>query len=386
MAEWYVSTDVLRDCSAQVVQCGADIENVSAAVNAITRGIRYNSASMALCRAKLNVLMRDMRIEAMQVEHMASAMESITGRYQSAESGLRDPQLAHKTFAMPTAGSAGAVASWAVEAATDTGAEEKKITDPFWKSLLDKGMKIATSIFGPAGTTVMGIYDFFVNGKDPTKSIISLCGKEISTGMKKDAKWTDYIFGNLTKVKDGQDIIDDALNKYNPLVKAADGTVDKAASTAGLFSLIATLVGQGVENYNEQGEINARWCEETITESALTIGKDIVIGAAVGGVAVALGVSAPAWATAVAVAAIGIGVDFVGNWIARKVTGDENAKWLESASDFVCDNVVEPVISAVGDAVEATKQGARWIGDTVGRAVQNFFGSRCAWAGGGGSW
>lgn len=399
MAEWYVSTDTLRECSAGIAQCGTAVKNASTAVHNIARGISCESVSMVMCHAKLNLLMRDMRTEAMQVEYMAQTMETISGRYQAAEKGLLDPQLKQQSFAVSSAGNSGTISSWAVDPITDTGAEDTKTDEPLWKKALDAGVKVIGASLGPIGLIGETVYSI-IQGKDVAQNVVKnlfkLCGKEVKPASKgSDASWKEWVFGDLLKRKDADDILDGTLNKYNVFAKS-EGAVDWTARIGSTCLLIATFVGQGFQNYDEQGEFNARWAEETVVETALTVGKDVLAGAIVSALVAGAGavatvatgatvtISLPAVAVVGATALAGLALDWAGNAIAKKVTGDDKATWLECISDLVCDKVIEPVAdvvkNAAGNVVDAVKQGARWIGDGIGNATQNLFGSSCAWA------
>lgn len=337
---------------------------------------------MVLCRAKLNVLMRDMRIEAMQVEHMAKAMESIAGRYQATENGLLDPELKRKSIMSNLSRTDASAATWASDQPSDTGAEKKETGDPIWKKILDNLIKVVTPIFGPIGT-LASLYYALINKKykDVGKYYVSFIGKEAAAAIKQGATWKDCFIGDLVASKSAGDIWQSTIDKYNPHVITKDG-FDASKSVAGIFSIIATTVGCGIDNLIEQGgKVNARWAEETVTETLLSMGKTVLAGAIGTVIAGAFSISAPAWAAAAGVALIGVGLDHVGNRIVRKITRNENAKWLEYVSDGICDNIIEPVGKAVKGAVDSAKQGARWIGDKVGNTVRNLFGSKCAWAG-----
>lgn len=363
MAEWYVNISGMNSDAPGLSQCGTAIRRTGSTVEQIARRIPGNSSSAQQSRKTLRVLAQTVMTEAEQADALVKALQEISVRYAASEQRLLGNQHTIGSLTLPEG-----------DAAQTDGASD----EPAWlKSLL----KLITAPIGPLGSLIMAIYGQVTGSdKDFWKNILSLMGKEVKAAGKSDATWRDYILGDLFKRKNGEKIIEGAYNKYNPLVQK-DGKPDGIGRAAAIISILTTLVGQGIENFHEQGNrINGRGIEETLSETAITIGKDILITAGVGAVAAAIGVSAPAWAVALTVAGIGLAADWVGNQIAVAVTGDQNAKWLECVSDWALDTVINPI----GDAVARS---ARWVGDkiqnamdSVGRHFSNLFGSRCAWA------
>ena len=91
------------------------------------------------------------------------------------------------------------------------------------------------------------------------------------------------------------------------------------------------------DNYMEHGGFTARFFEELGIESAIDVAEGALLIAGVGALAVAAGVTAPAWAVAAVAAAAGIVVDAGLDWVVSKITGNPDASWKESVSDFICD-------------------------------------------------
>ncbi len=365
MTEWYVNISGMNSDAAGLSLCGMAIRRTGSAVEQIARRIPGNSSSAQQSRKTLRVLAQTVMTEAEQADALVKALQEISVRYAASEQRLLGNQHTIGSLTLPEG-----------DAAQTDGASD----EPAWlKSLL----KLITAPIGPLGSLIMAIYGQETGSdKDFWKNILSLVGKEVKAAGKGkgEASWRDYILGNLFKTKTGEEITEDAYNKYNPFVKK-DGQPDGIGRAAAIINILATLVGQGIENFHEQGgQINGRGIEETLSETAITIGKDILIMAGVGTAAAAIGVSAPAWLVSLTAAGIGLAVDWVGNQIAVAVTGDQNAKWLECVSDWALDTVINPV----GDAVARS---ARWVSDqiqnamdSVGRHFSNLFGSRCAWA------
>lgn len=109
------------------------------------------------------------------------------------------------------------------------------------------------------------------------------------------------------------------------------------------------LIGNGISNIDEykRGDIGGgRAVAETVTETAIDIGKDFLIGAAVtAGIAATIG-SAPVVAVGVATVAVSAGLDFVTKKITYAVSGEEKG-FTEWASDAILDGA-----KAVGKAAK----------------------------------
>lgn len=139
------------------------------------------------------------------------------------------------------------------------------------------------------------------------------------------------------------DNIVDQLSDFN-VVKNGGKAV---ASWAGVVLDGVINAFENKEEY-ERGEITAeRAVAETITETAIDVGKDILIGAAVAaGIAATVG-SAPV----LVVGAVAAGVGFLVDWGFEKITGKD---LTETVSDLVLDagEAMGEFVSDVGDKVK----------------------------------
>lgn len=136
------------------------------------------------------------------------------------------------------------------------------------------------------------------------------------------------------------------------------------------------ILDSAVSNIKENG-FTDRAAEETIVEAGLSVGKNIVVNAAatalVGAACGAIGVAgAPVIVTTIAAAGVGFAFDKAGDAIARQVTGDPKAEWMECVSDTVCDTVnkaLGPVGNSLGEAGHAVVKKAgsavQWIGSQL---------------------
>ena len=121
------------------------------------------------------------------------------------------------------------------------------------------------------------------------------------------------------------------------------------------------LAANGISNYDEykRGEISGkRAVAETITETAIDVGKDFLIGAAVtAGIAATVG-SAPVLAVGVATVAVSAGLDWATKKITYALTGEAKG-FTEAASDLILDGA-----AAAGKALKSA-------GKKIGNIVKN---------------
>lgn len=119
-----------------------------------------------------------------------------------------------------------------------------------------------------------------------------------------------------------------------------------------------TAVTRGIQNYGEHksGKISTgRAIAETVTETAVEVGKDWLIATAVtAGIAAVTGAAAPVVAVGVGVVAVSAGLDF----ICTKLTGKD---------------VTEAVSDAVLDTGKAIGKGVKAVAGKVGSAIKGWF-------------
>lgn len=205
-----------------------------------------------------------------------------------------------------------------------------------------KIFKAILSSFGLSGALAGGLIDG-INGKLDIVKILKLGNKVVSKGIDKaaGASWKKILTGIETK-KVGKnavshsckDAFGDKVAEYS--VKKSQEKAAKKAAEKGLevtakqkkaatgkvvtkwLGAALTVAERFKKNYEEfQGDLsNKRFWQETVTESVIEIGKDILIGAAV--VAV---IGSGGWTAVLATALISTGVDIATNAIAKNDDG-----------------------------------------------------------------
>lgn len=187
--------------------------------------------------------------------------------------------------------------------------------------------------------------------------------KAVNKNHTAKAVWSDLLDLDTEKGKNALDLKNLKWNDKLKLIKqkALDDYCDADEDTSGV-NWITPLVSAGVSNFIEHHGINTRMIDETRTEFGLAIGKDILVKAAISAAFTAFSLTPQGLVFNLVVAAGGIAFDMAGNAIARQVTGDPKAEWMECISDKVCD-LMEDVRGKAADAVvKTTGSTVQWTG------------------------
>ena len=115
--------------------------------------------------------------------------------------------------------------------------------------------------------------------------------------------------------------------------------------------LVLSGIANGISNYQEYGGMTGRAVAETVTETAVDWGKDILIAAGVTAACAAAGVAAPAIAVGAATVAISVGAD----WVCKQVTG-------KGVTELVSDGILDGgtwVVKKAGDGIKAGWSGLK---------------------------
>ena len=126
----------------------------------------------------------------------------------------------------------------------------------------------------------------------------------------------------------------------NPLKEALGKYFDFSTMKKGLSSAckwVMAGVTSFISNLTEHGNFGERFWGETVTETLIKVGENILLTAGVGAVLALLPVSAPVWATAAVVAGVTVLVD----WGLDAIVKSQGSKvgWVECLSDFINDGI-----------------------------------------------
>lgn len=251
-------------------------------------------------------------------------------------------------FAWSAAGEAGELGSvvGAVKSVYDF------VTEPSWKN----GLSAVKDITGAAGD-VVGKSDVIKKLKSASANWSDVAGlvglnvpKELATNLGNGRKaFTDSL---AKQVGDAMPVKGSVVS-YLPAVGAA-----------------LTMITNGIDNVKENGW-TLRSVQETVTETAVDIGKGLLIGAGVAGAFAAAGISAPAVVVGAAAVGVSMLLDVGCKWATKKFTGEEKGV-TEVASDFLIDTqdkALDWAAKKVAAPVNSVK--AAWSGLTNG--IRNAF-------------
>lgn len=270
--------------------------------------------------------------------------------------------------------------------------------EDFWDSILGKSIgkfelggnifKVFVKFFSAcAGFINKGIYDY--DGKDYYGNVVAVLKDGNSAG--KNLVKIQEIINNGMKLKD---IGLTAVKAYCPMAtwpgiikdnlsKSFLNKLEKYTEWKGSSSIFAWagVVLSGIENsiknfseekdeYGENLSFN-RAFKETFLETTIDLSKDIVIGAAVSAVVGGAGVvGVPALVVgALSIAGINYGLDKVSQW----VTGDNNADFTETISDFTLNSIEflnDGAQYIAEETISTLKQGVARLWGKLSGAVQ----------------
>lgn len=246
----------------------------------------------------------------------------------------------------------------------------------------------AVGAFGPAGKIVSTAGKVITGDRESgatwakAASDIWKSGWKIGDVVKKcsddtDVKWWEAIVGInknsfLTSIsKSNLSWQERALCGWNKGIK---GTLREFKTTKGLVKQVGGIalsaIANGFSNYEEYqtGAITVqRAVAETITETAVDWGKDLLIGAAVTAGFAAAGFAAPVFAVGLATVAVSTFAD----WACEKVTGK---KLTEAISDSILDRA-ESVANKIETGAKKVKEGASALWSNITNSWNTLTGS-----------
>lgn len=250
------------------------------------------------------------------------------------------------------------------------------------KPLLGDGFDFLTSLVGkagPIGGGTAGIATLVkdaVNGELSGKTLMQALsdGHGVGGAVKSvygqtDATWKDWVglsSGSLGKVAhSGLSSLQRAKHGAATVWKSGVRELKKAS---GVASIALSGVVNAFDNYGEykakyeSGSVSAgyaigRGVAETIGETAVDWGKNLLIGGAVAAGFAAAGIAAPAVVVGAATVVIAAGADVVCKWATKKFLGEEK-NVTELVSDAILD-ADEYVRGKVADGAKAIWSGLK---------------------------
>ena len=132
---------------------------------------------------------------------------------------------------------------------------------------------------------------------------------------------------------------------------AVKSSTKELVTASGIISSAFTIISNSLENLYDDSMTRGRAIAETVMETVVDVGKDILIGAAVTAIA---GGSAPVLAVAAGATLISVGADAVCKYVTRNLY-DEEKDLTEVVSDFLLDEGkkdIENMYNAGSDIVK----------------------------------
>lgn len=328
MAEFTVDTDLLRSCGDEIDGLRSTLNGVAMKLSGMQLGsIIQIKASTALlgritdCQVAVLHQSGDLKV-------FAERLDAIAEQYEAAERKLKEPKT-----------------------------EDPKST------AVDEILDLLVKLFGkttPIAALITAFYHMFNGAQGDGKSWLNAL-KSLSSAIgdigkcvadkKTTAEWKEVLLGTKNTA-DGMsgtgfsDFLEDEISKYK--VDASSTTGDKIKVGTKWASALLTVALTAVDNVQEfDGNFsNSRFWAETATESAIKIGKDMLIKAGAAAVLMAVTGGAPAVGVALLAGAVTVVVD----WAAELVTGKD---FTEACSDWLLDHIL-----GSGDSVSTEWQPA----------------------------
>lgn len=223
------------------------------------------------------------------------------------------------------------------------------------------GASSVTSLIKDGNSTLKGLYEWSKSNKDLDRLARMLPERAQKVRIKRLFGLDDMFAGRASQASSWSTRFTNNFYKMkNPLESYTSGGAKAAFAWAGLG---LTAVSKTISNIDEHksGKISAeRAVAETITETAIDVGKEWLIGAVVAaGTAATVGFgSAPVLFVGAMTVGVSVGLD----WACKKITGavcGEEKEFTETVSDFVL-NVGEAIFvgkKAVTSVVSSVKTG-----------------------------
>lgn len=265
--------------------------------------------------------------------------------------------------------------------------------DPWWKQQkiwkIFKGAGIAGGFTTTLLDTIFGSDPWYLKTANWTKLGLGIA-KEAITVTSKDSTttWAQALFGlvdTAEKFDRNKSIfsqsISDQLGKYT----GNGSTASTLGAIAKWGGLAISLVSNSLKNYDEykRGDITGgRAVAETIGETAVDFGTDLLLTAGITAGLVAVCGGAPAIVVAGGVVLVKWGLDavtehFFGKSFTETVSDAvlDAGEWIADKAGDVIDTVsqgvndlVDGVSDCIGGAVDAVKDTGRWIGSLWSKA------------------
>lgn len=358
MAQFSVKSDNVWLTVEEEGRIAGELGNLESEIRSVAFSLSFSVSSKAGVQRRLIGAAGKVAEHQSCMWSMHSALDDILKSYDNTERAILS-NLGVKEAKEPT-----------VQADQQSSNSEENKEEFDWSSLLWK----TVGNFGAVGKGLSTIGKFLTGDKSDAKTWADAgsgfwkTGWKIGDAVKKckkdpDVNWAKEVAGlnrnsflesiKKSNLSAGQR----AMHGFNKEIKS---TFREFKTTGGRVKQIGGIaisaVANGIDNYEEykNGDISVgRAVAETVTETAVDWGKDLLIGAAVTAGFAAIGIAAPAVVVGAATMAVSVAAD----WACEQVCGK---KLTEAVSDAVLD---------AGEALaDGIKTGAKKVAEGVSSA------------------
>lgn len=371
MAQFSIKPDNTQKVIIDEQRLARELASLEDEIRNIKSSLSFRTASLANIRNRLNSASDRVGGYQNGMKRMSLSLNEIVNMYGSTENAIIGNLDVGDAKINKVPGS--------------SGTEEGNTEEPgsFDWSFLWKAVGVA----GPVGKIVSTTGKFFTSDKEPAAKwsglvkdswsaawkaadTIKKCRKDtsISWGQAMFGLNPDKFLGSISKSN-----LSAAQRFQHGFDKGIKGTLREFKTPGGAVKQVGGIILSGVtnafSNYEEyqRGDISAeRAVAETVVETAVDWGKDLLIGAAVTAGLAATGIAAPALAVGAATVAVSAGID----WVCEKVCGK---KATELVSDAILDTA-EMVGNGIKSGVEVVKNGAEALWKNVASGWNAFTG------------
>ena len=353
-------------------------KNVSNMLLTCENMIRESQKTLSINDGRVNTLLKknikDLADEVLKercsIRECYASLENIVAEYQRTEKEILGAALAQKNIkdaqSNPKAGSVEnnkpAVPEWLKNLWKVVGK-----AGPVGKGISSLGKVVTDWAYGTLSSKTMATAasDIWNTAWDVGKKVKKIMSSKSSVTWK---DWIGFSSGALGDI---------AHSNLSSMARAKHGAASVWKNTIRDFNTPGRRIKQvggialsgvinGFANYDEyskkykEGKVSkeyaiGRGVVETIGETAVDWGKNILIGSAVAGAFAAAGVAAPAVAVGVATVAVSVGAD----WICKKVTGRLGGE-EKGVTEFVSDAIIDTGENII--KVQKNRASSLWSG------------------------
>ena len=364
MSRTMINVGAVVDAQKQIDSAKTHVSSAKSAFTHTKNSIDGNIQNRSNIGGRLNIVQNQLSDIDSQIANIRSVVQNGASRYRSTDERIESwrDEIRNNVGAHSVSRITSAWAAYFDNPKGQKNVEKKETSTPekkkkkslwSWDDTWD-----VVGEFGPVGTGVSAVGQFFTGGVSPksvlkfTKGAVDIAG-DVAKNLSSN---TSFDWKSLTNIKVVQNetagkVIGDAIDDYN--FSKAPNTAGKVAVAAKWVGTAVTVATSAVDNYQEykSGEISvARSVAETVGESAVKVVTGVACKAAATAIVtgIAATVGAPAVATAAAIGVVAVGISWAADKVCEAITGKDLA---EATSDLVLDTA-EKVGKAVGSAAK----------------------------------